>query len=146
MHRGDAGGPRLCGQVLFYPVTDYHTPPTPSYRANANGYGFSRDDMIWFWSHYLQSGADAANPYASALRAPGLRGVAPALVITAEHDPLRDEGERYAERLRLAGTTTVLSHYPGMIHGFLHLLGLFAESQRAVDEATAWLKGCWFQA
>jgi acetyl esterase len=96
--------------------------------------------MIWFWAHYLESEADAANPYASPLRAPDLGGVAPALVITAEHDPLRDEGERYAGRLRAAGTATVLSRYPGMIHGFLQLLGLFDESRQAVDEATAWLK------
>jgi len=136
----DAGGPHLCGQVLFYPNTDYHTPPTPSYLAYANGNGFSRDDMIWFWSHYLQNEADAASPYASPLRAADLSGVAPALVITAEYDPLRDEGERYAERLQSADTPTVLSRYAGMIHGFLQLLGLFDESQQAVDEASAWLR------
>lgn len=136
----DAGGPPLRGQVLFYPVADYHTPPTPSYLANASGYGFSRQDMIWFWEHYLESPEDAAHPYAAPLRAADLRGVAPALVITAEYDPLRDEGERYAERLRAAGTATTLSRYPDMIHGFLQLLGLFAAPRRAVDEATAWLK------
>jgi acetyl esterase len=136
----DEGGPALCGQLLIYPVAGYHTPPTPSYLANADGYLLTRDMMIWFWGHYLNHAGDADNPYAAPLRAPDLAGLPPALVITAEFDPLRDEGERYAQRLQLAGVPAVLSRYDGMIHGFLLFADLFEESRRAVDEAIAWLR------
>ena len=67
----DEGGPGLCAQLLLYPVTDYHTPGTPSYEENAEGYGLTRDTMKWFWAHYLKDASEAANPYASPLRAPG---------------------------------------------------------------------------
>ena len=137
----DEGGPPLRGQLLLYPVTDYHTPPTPSYLANANGYLLTRDIMIWFWAHYLDDPSQASHPHAAPLRAPDLRSLPPALVITAEFDPLRDEGERYAERLEQAGVPTMLSRYDGMIHGFCMLGALFAESRRAMDEVNAWLKG-----
>jgi acetyl esterase len=136
----DEGGPPLRGQLLIYPVTDYHTPPTPSYLANANGYYLTRDDMIWFWGHYLNHAGEANHPHASPLRAPDLHSLPPALVITAEYDPLRDEGEHYAGRLRAAGVPTVLSRYEGMIHGFFSLGGLFEASQRAVREANGWLR------
>ena len=137
----DEGGPPLCGQLLIYPVTGYHTPPTPSYLANANGYLLTRDMMVWFWDHYLNHAGEAGDPHAAPLAAPDLRGLPPALVITAEFDPLHDEGERYAERLQAAGVPTVLSRYDGMIHGFLLFADLFDESRRALDEATGWLRG-----
>ena len=136
----DEGGPPLRGQLLIYPVADYHTPPTPSYLANADGYLLTRAMMIWFWGHYLNHAGEADDPHAAPLRAPDLAGLPPALVITAEFDPLRDEGERYAERLRLAGVPTALSRYDGMIHGFLLLADLFEESRRATNEASAWLR------
>ena len=134
------GGPRLCGQLLVYPVTDYHTPPTPSYLANAKGYLLTRDMMVWFWGHYLNHASEASHPHASPLRAPDLRGLPPALVITAEYDPLRDEGERYAERLQQAGVPTVCSRYDGMIHGFLTLGDLFDASRQAMHEERR--RGC----
>jgi acetyl esterase len=99
----DEGGPALCGQLLLYPVTDYHTPGTPSYEEDAEGYGLTRDTMKWFWAHYLNDESQSAHPHASPLRAPDLSGLPPALVITAEYDPLRDEGELYAARLRTTG-------------------------------------------
>lgn len=136
----DEGGPVLCGQLLIYPVADYHTPPTPSYLIHANGYLLTRDIMIWFWGHYLNNADEARHPYISPLRAPDLRGLPPALVITAEYDPLRDEGTRYAARLQAAGVPTLHSHYAGMIHGFFLLGDLFDESRRALAEATTWLK------
>ena len=68
----DEGGPALVGQMLLYPVTDYHTPGTPSYAENAEGYGLTRDTMEWFWAHYLGNAAEAAHPHASPLRAPDL--------------------------------------------------------------------------
>ena len=115
----DSGGPALCGQLLFYPLTDYHTPPTASSLACARGYYLTRADVIWFWEQYLRDEADARNPYAAPLQALTLAGLPPALVITAEYDPLRDEGERYAQRMRDDGVPVTLSRYAGMIHGFL---------------------------
>jgi acetyl esterase len=136
----DEGGPPLCGQLLLYPVTDYHTPGTPSYEANAEGYGLTRDTMKWFWDHYLTDPSEASNPYAAPLRARDLSGLPPALVITAEYDPLRDEGERYAERLRDAGVGTALLRYDGMNHGFLFWVGLVDKAGDAMAEACAWLR------
>ena len=99
----DEAGPGLRGQLLLYPVTDYYTPATRSYQQNAQGYGLTRDTMIWFWNHYLNDPGEAANPYAAPLRAADLYGLPPALVITAQYDPLRDEAEAFAERLHNAG-------------------------------------------
>lgn len=113
----DRGGPALAYQLLVYPITN-HAFGSDSYVENADGYGLSRDGMKWFWEQFLASAADGAHPYASPLLAPELRGLPPALVITAEYDPLRDEGEAYAERLRQAGVTVKCSRYDGMIHGF----------------------------
>lgn len=96
--------------------------------------------MIWFWSHYLHDEAEANHPYAVPLCAFDLGGLPPALVITAEYDPLRDEGERYAERLQAAGIATVRSRYDGMIHGFMHFRAIFDEGRRALNEATTWLQ------
>jgi acetyl esterase len=136
----DEGGPPLCGQLLLYPVTDYHTPGTPSYEANAEGYGLTRDTMKWFWNHYLTDPSGASNPYAAPLRARDLSGLPPALVITAEYDPLRDEGERYAERLREAGVRAAWLRYDGMNHGFLFWVGLVDKAGDAMAEACAWLR------
>jgi hypothetical protein len=69
-------------------MTDYHTPGTPSYEENAEGFGLTRDTMIWFWANYLNDGSEGAHPHASPLRAPDLSGLPPTLVITAEYDPL----------------------------------------------------------
>lgn len=115
----DLGGPALRGQVLFYPITDFHTPPTASSQACATGYYLTRADVIWFWEQYLRNASDAHNPYAVPLQAQTLANLPPALVVTAEYDPLRDEGEQYAMRLRADGVPVTLSRYAGMIHGFL---------------------------
>lgn len=136
----DEGGPALRGQLLIYPVADYHTPPTPSYIANADGYLLTRAMMVWFWGHYLSDAGEANHPHAAPLRAPDLSGLPAALVITAEFDPLRDEGERYAERLQQAGVPTQLARYDGMIHGFLLLSELFDEGRQAMEEAILWLR------
>jgi acetyl esterase len=136
----DEAGPALCGQLLIYPVTDYHTPGTPSYQANAEGYGLTRDTMVWFWTHYLSDPAEAAQPYVSPLRAGNLGGLPPALVVTAEYDPLRDEGEDYARALRAAGTPCVMSRWQGMNHGFFFWVGLVDKAGEAMDESCAWLR------
>lgn len=126
----DQGGPPIKFQMLVYPVMDRDF-DTPSYLQNAEGYLLSRAGMIANWKLYLRSDADAANPLAAPLRARDLRGLPPALVITAEYDPLRDEGEAYARRLQASGVPTTLTRYDGMVHGFFG----YAETVDAARDA-----------
>ena len=136
----DQGGPALRGQLMIYPVTDYHSPGHPSYVENAEGYGLSAAGMRWFWNHYLTSPSEADNPYVSPLRAKNLRGLPPALIITAEYDVLRDEGERYGQRLAEAGVPTKVTRYDGMHHGFFQMYGIVEKAKAALEESAAWLK------
>ncbi|MDR0875355.1 MAG: alpha/beta hydrolase [Clostridiales Family XIII bacterium] len=115
----DEHGPAIAYQVLIYPATDHYLPGSPSYDEAEAGYGLSRTEMIYFWDHYLQEGADADNPYISPLRAKDFSNLPAALVITAEFDPLRDEGLAYAEKLQAAGVPVEYHRYDGMMHGFL---------------------------
>ena len=135
----DRGTPKLSCQLLIYPVTDAAC-DTVSYRENADGYLLTKDAMLWFWDHYTRSPADRAHAYAAPLRADNLLGVPPALVITAEFDPLRDEGEAYAARLREARVPVQLSRYNGMIHGFFGMAGALNRAREAVDESAAALR------
>ncbi|HEV7735220.1 MAG TPA: alpha/beta hydrolase [Candidatus Binatia bacterium] len=134
----DQGTPALRFQLLVYPVTD-HRYDTASYRENAEGYLLSRTDMVWFWDHYLGTN-DGTEPYASPLRATNLAGLPPALVITAGFDPLRDEGEAYAERLKKAGIPVTLTRYDGMIHGFFGMGAQLDEAKRAIGQAATALR------
>jgi len=135
----DRGAPTVAYQLLIYPVTA-HAFDTPSYRENADGYLLTRDSMRWFWDHYLANENDGQNPYASPLRARDFRRLPPALVITAEFDPLRDEGEAYAARLREAGVPVEVKRYAGMIHGFFSLGHVMAQGKKAVADAAAGLR------
>ncbi|MFC5138055.1 alpha/beta hydrolase [Actinomycetospora rhizophila] len=119
----DAGGPALAGQVLVYPVTDANV-DRPSYTDPANQLIVSRGAMIWFWGHYVPDPALRGEPDASPLRAADLSGLPPAAVLLAEHDPLRDEGRAYAERLSEAGTAVSTLLLPDQMHGFFTLLTL----------------------
>ena len=130
----DRGGPALRFQLLIYPVTDFDF-GTASYRENAEGYFLTTDMMKWFWSQYLADPAAGAHAYASPLRASELAGVPSALCITAEYDPLRDEGEAYARRLREAGVAAALSRYDGMFHGFFGMDAQLDAAKRAIAEA-----------
>jgi acetyl esterase len=112
-----AGMP-IASQVLVYPVTDTRT-DTASYQRCADGFGLTRDDMVWYLDHYLPPGADRADPDCAPLRALDLSGLPPTYVATCEHDPLRDEGAAYAARLAAAGVDVVHDDAPGMIHGYL---------------------------
>ena len=128
-------------QLLVYPVTD-GTMGLPSYDENAEGYFLTRDTMAWFWDHYV-GGEHRTNPLASPLHAPdeALAGLPPALVITAEFDPLRDEGEAYGARLAGAGVATTTTRYDGVIHGFFQMSDMIPEGAAAIDEAAAALRG-----
>jgi acetyl esterase len=125
-------------QALIYPVTDAAL-DTPSYREFDDGHGLSAASMRRFWDLYLD-GADGARPDASPLRAVDLAGVAPAFVLTAEQDVLRDEGEAYAAALRAAGVATELIRWPGSIHGFFRWLAATSLAREAIDAVAAALR------
>lgn len=130
----DRGHFRLCHQTLLYPITN-HAFDTASYRDNGEGYYLTRDGMAWFWNHYLGDAQDGRHPYASPLLAPDHTGLPPALVITAEFDPLRDEGEAYGRQLAAAGVPVEVTRYDGMIHGFCWMPGVLAQGGQALDQA-----------
>ena len=133
----DRGAPDLRHQVLIYPVTDPDF-ERPSYVENAEGYLLTRKAMRWFWDHYVPEPGRRSDAYVAPLRAARLDDLPPATVVTAEFDPLRDEGEAYAARLREAGVATTLTRYDGQIHGFVSLFEVFDAGKRAIDEiATA---------
>ncbi len=111
----------------------------PSHTENGSGYLLDSDTMTWFLGNYLD-GADPRQADASPLFADDLSGLPPALVVTAEFDPLRDEGEAYADRLRQAGVAATTSRYDGMIHGFYGLDSLFDAAKRATGETVAALQ------
>jgi acetyl esterase len=136
----DAGGPPLVAQILVYPVTDLSSQDTPSHRECGQAYFLTSAAMSWFNGHYLPSKDLARHPEASPLLAPNLADLPPALVITAEFDPLRDEGEAYATRLREAGVPVTVSRYPGMIHGFVSMHGVLSGGRRAIHEAAEFLQ------
>ncbi|HEY7124014.1 MAG TPA: alpha/beta hydrolase [Ktedonobacterales bacterium] len=135
----DEGKPLPIYQVLVYPVLNYAF-DTPSYTENADARPLSRESMRWFWKHYLPNEEAGTHPYASPLRAESLAGLPPALVITAEYDPLRDEGEAYAQRLSEAGVPVVLSRYKDMTHQFFAMLPVVEDAHKAVLEVAAGLR------
>ena len=135
----DRGGPRLVQQVLDYPVIERDF-ATKSYNDNADGYLLSRDMMVWFWDHYLNDDSEATHPYVAPMHAKDYSGLPPALVITAEFDPLRDEGAAYARRLAEAGVPTKHSDYSGMIHGFFGMWAVIDKSKDALTEVADTLK------
>ncbi len=128
----------LVGQLLIYPVTQVRAARVGSFVTNAEGYFLRTSDMEWFESHYLGDRSDPSDPRVSPLLAPDLSGMPPALVITAEYDPLRDQGEAYARRLREAGVSCAHIDYPGAIHGFFGMP--VAISDRAISQAGQWLR------
>src|SRR5580698_1514860 len=136
----DRGGPKIAFQLLVYPATRRELDTPSQKQFSEDGYILSRAVMEWFWGNYLTSDADAANPYACPARAKSLAGLPPAFVMTAEYDPLRDEGEAYAARLREEGVATVMKRYDGVTHGFFGMPTFLEKSRIAIAEASAALR------
>ncbi|MEV8374545.1 alpha/beta hydrolase [Kribbella sp. NPDC056861] len=132
-------GPALAAQLLVYPNTLYGS-DTASMRAGDDPYLFNRTSVNWYWQHYLTDEADGTNPLASPLLAASHAGLPPAFIITAEFDPLRDEGEFYAEKLYAAGVPTELTRYDGMAHGFYTMSGVLPTARKALTESAGWLR------
>jgi len=135
----DRNGPAIAMQLLIYPVTDA-TMESASYRDNADGYLLSRTMMSWFWDHYCPDLALRTDPLASPITAEDLSGLPPALVMTAEFDPLRDEGEAYAERLIAAGVEVEVRRFDGLVHGFFSQAGMIEAAREGVDLAVKALR------
>lgn len=127
------GGPDVARQLLLYPIID-HAFDTDSYSENADGPLLTRADMKWFWRQYLRSSVDGYNPFASPLRGDDLSDVAPATVVTAGFDPLRDDGAAYAARLSDSGVAVDHYHYPTMAHGFLSLVDEVETADEAMND------------
>ncbi len=131
----DRGGPALSYQLLIYPVTaPAQGTQSASYQENAEGYLLTKGSMESFWGHYLATADDGKNPYASPLFASDLSRLPPAFVVTAEFDPLRDEGLAYAKRLQEAGVPVKSSHYKGLIHGFFWMAGALDAGKELMAE------------
>jgi acetyl esterase len=129
------GHPRLAGQVLFYPSTDSVSRNTPSFQAFGDKpLGLPKRDVDWFLAQYAPNPNDWDDPQISPLLAQDLHGLAPALVVTAEYDVLRDEGEQYACRMEAAGVPVKLMRCNGMPHGFLSMAGLIRRATRYFDQ------------
>ncbi|MBT8766116.1 alpha/beta hydrolase [Metapseudomonas boanensis] len=132
-------GPRVAYQCLFYPAADARC-DSASHREFAEGYFLTREMMQWFWRQYLSRAEQADEALASPLRAEDLEGQPPTTLLSAEYDPLRDEGEAFAQRLREAGVATRLQRCDGMIHGFISMAAFVQQAQQALESAAADLR------
>jgi acetyl esterase len=131
-------GPQLYAQVLLYPVTNYNF-DTLSYHKFATGYLVHRETVKWFWQCYLRDETDGTNPYASPLQATNLSGLPPALFIQADYDPLRDDGDAYAEKLKASGIPVEIRTY-NSIHGFTLYTNIFDIARKALQDIADFLK------
>ncbi|GLW07065.1 acetylhydrolase [Microtetraspora sp. NBRC 13810] len=132
-------GPRLAAQLLVYPATDLDPSPElyPSRKECGAGYHLEMPDVLWCFGNYLSGGGDPHDARVSPLRAPDLAGAPPAIVVTADYDPLRDEGEAYADALDAAGVPVVRHRLPGLIHGSLDMLGVSPTARQALTGIAA---------
>jgi acetyl esterase len=131
----DSGGPPIALQVLVYPVVDCDLDRRSYREYDGDELIVNRRDMIWFWDHYAPDPGTRVNPYASPLRASSLSGLPPVYLVTAEHDPLRDEGFAYADRLRAERVPVDHRHFGSQIHGFFTFTGMLDDADKAVAEA-----------
>ncbi len=130
----DRKGPAIAFQLLIYPVTDAGD-SRPAMTECAEGCGLTRAGMEWFWKQFTESPEAARHPYASVVNAATLTGLPPALVITAEYDPLRDQGEAYGAMLQAAGVPVTMKRFAGMIHGFYPMRAAVDASREALDDS-----------
>ncbi len=135
----DRKGPEILLQLLIYPATDFGA-DTPSIRENGDGYILTKAAMDHFRGLYLEDDAEWMSPYASPLLADDFENLPPAFVVTAEYDPLRDEGKAYADKLSAAGVPVCYQCYGGMIHGFFRMGGLVDKVTIALDDAAMALR------
>jgi acetyl esterase len=135
----DGNGPAIAGQVLIYPATDF-TMAHPSHSEPETSILLTHSVIKWFRDHYLNGAADVGDWRASPARATTLVGLPPAYVLTAGADPLRDEGNEYAERLKQAGVAVAYRNFPGQFHGFFTMGKLLQQANIAAKEIGAWLK------
>ena len=135
----DKGGPAIAHQLLLYPVIDNDF-SRASHRKNASGYLLSSAMMQWFWAQYLGDAERTPEALAAPIRATSLADLPSATVITAEYDPLRDEGNAFAERLAAEGVAVTHSEVPGVIHGFASMLGMLPQADIAVGTAARGLR------
>ena len=135
----DAGGPEIAFQCLLYPVTDCDL-SRDSYQENGEGYILERPTMEWFWQTYCPEAEQRKDPLASPLRAADLSSLPAALVVTAEFDPLRDEGKAYADALSAAGNNATYVCYDGMVHDFFATAAVFESSRKGFLETINALK------
>ncbi len=135
----ERGGPSITGQVLIYPATSF-TVSTPSMRENAKGYFLTKDMMNWLAYHYIHD-EDRSSPYASPLIAEDVSGLPEAFVMTAEFDPLRDEGRLYADKLTAGGVSVQYKEYKGMIHGFVSMAAVIDQGKKAISHIGEVIKG-----
>ena len=126
------GGPKINFQCLLYPVTDCDM-SRASYQENGEGYILETKTMQWFWDTYCPDPSQREEPFASPLRAGDLSNLPPALIVTAEFDPLRDEGEAYGEALNAAGTEATVVRYDGLVHDFMATAPLFECSRQGLQ-------------
>jgi acetyl esterase len=131
--RAQPEGPRLRGQVLAYPALDAGC-DTGSHHANGDGYLLTTSVMAWFWDCYLGPGGNPQDPFVAPVHAADLDRLPPTMVITAEYDPLRDEGEAYARRLEQSDVPVTRHRFAGVIHGFLGMDALVPEADAAMTE------------
>lgn len=136
----DAGSPALQGQVLVCPPVDTNFDRDSYLREENQTPIVSRDSMQWFWDQYVPNEADRANPQATPLNASSFEGLPPALVITAEHDVLRDEGEAFAEALKRDGVTVEHKRFDGQMHTFFSMVNVLPGSAEAIDLAADRIK------
>ena len=135
----DRGAPALAMQILVYPAAD-PSDDLPSLRTFGNGHYLTLETMQWFGRHHTANAGHRDDPYLWPILAASVRGLPPALVITAEADPIRDGGERYAQRLQNEGVPTQLIRYDGMLHGFFMYPSVFDRGRDAVRDAAAALR------
>ncbi|MFD0363350.1 alpha/beta hydrolase fold domain-containing protein [Nocardia sp. GCM10030253] len=135
----DRNGPTVVFQLLVYPMLD-PARNTVSYRDNARGYFVTDDHLRWYWEQYLGSDGDADHPYAAPLRASDMSGLPPAHIVTAEFDPLRDEGEEYGVRLQESGVHAEVIRYDGQFHGFFSMADTLSDAKEAASAAFSALR------